>query len=42
MATRYGEDGSVVAQRPWGAYPKVARWDGRGVRRKAESYRCEE
>jgi len=42
VATRFGEDGSVVAQRPWCAYPKVARWDGRGDRSKAGSYRCEE
>jgi hypothetical protein len=40
IATRYGDDGSVVAQRPWCAFPKVARWDGQGDRTKVESYSC--
>ncbi len=40
IATRYGEDGSVVAQRPWCVFPKVARWDGQGDRTKVESYSC--
>jgi hypothetical protein len=41
IATKYDEDGEVVAQRPWCAYPKVATWNGTGDRSKAESYICE-
>lgn len=42
VATRYGENGSVVGQRPWCAYPKVALWNGHGDRSTAESYSCSE
>lgn len=40
VATQYGEDGTVAAQRPWCAYPRVGRWDGKSDRSKVESYRC--
>jgi hypothetical protein len=40
IASRYAPDGSVEAQRPWCAYPNVARWDGKGDRKLATSYRC--
>jgi hypothetical protein len=30
VATCYGPDGRVAAQRPWCAYPKVPVWDGVG------------
>ena len=40
VATRYGEDGSIVAQRPWCAHPMIAVWDGAGDRSLAKSYTC--
>lgn len=40
IATKLDQNGAVVAQRPWCAYPNVARWDGKGDRSKAESYSC--
>ncbi|WP_459662151.1 tannase/feruloyl esterase family alpha/beta hydrolase, partial [Novosphingobium sp. 11B] len=40
IATKFGTDGAVVAQRPWCAYPQVARWDGKGDWRRASSYQC--
>ena len=39
IATKYADD-VVVSQRPWCAYPQVARWNGHGDRTKATSYRC--
>jgi feruloyl esterase len=39
IATKYADD-IVVAQRPWCAYPQVARWDRHGDRNKATSYQC--
>jgi len=43
-ATLYRDNDSskeVVAQRPWCAFPKVARYSGQGVRNIAASYVCE-
>jgi hypothetical protein len=40
VATRYGPDGGVAAQRPWCAYPKVPVWDGVGDRKDPGSYGC--
>jgi feruloyl esterase len=40
IATRFGDNNAVVAQRPWCVYPQNARWDGKGDRNKAESYSC--
>jgi hypothetical protein len=41
VATRYGEDGSIVAQCPWCAHPMVAVWEGVGARNAAKSYTCQ-
>ncbi|MFV0431729.1 MAG: tannase/feruloyl esterase family alpha/beta hydrolase [Alphaproteobacteria bacterium] len=41
IATQYDKDDTtVVAQRTWCPYPKVALWDGQGNRNKAKSYSC--
>jgi hypothetical protein len=43
VATRYRDDDpskGVVAQRPWCAYPAVARYSGQGDRADAASYAC--
>jgi feruloyl esterase len=43
IATRYRDDDpskGVVAQRPWCAYPAVARYSGQGDRADAASYAC--
>ena len=33
--------GAVVRTKPLCPYPQVAKWDGKGDRKRAESYRCE-
>lgn len=40
VATRYGEDEAITAQRPWCAYPNIAVWDGKGDPKAATSYTC--
>jgi feruloyl esterase len=40
VATRYGQDGRITAQRPWCAYPEIPVWDGVGDRSVARSYSC--
>lgn len=40
IATKFGPEGAVVAQRPWCVYPRFARWDGKGDWSQASSYRC--
>ncbi len=40
IASRMNETGAVTAQRPWCAFPKIAKWDGKSDRSKASSYSC--
>jgi hypothetical protein len=35
-----GKLGSITAQRPWCAHPRVPVWDGVGDRKDARSYAC--